>query len=201
MTYNKVCQQCKTKFTATGPATMYCNECNALRVRKMVAKGVQQVPSKTAFLQYRVLIRHDGVLHNLGTYETQKEAEEVVSAFRQKTPKVSQGQWSKDNRATTGIGYFMTSRGRIKRERRYCNRCGKDLLRLNKFEWVVHHIDHNRTNNIDENFELLCKRCHQLEHCIHDPKTGQYTQSSTTISEESTTQANGVGSGGASKDA
>ena len=29
---------------------------------------------------------------------------------------------------------------------------------------AVHHKDHNRKNNVESNFELLCKRCHQVEH-------------------------------------
>jgi len=33
----------------------------------------------------------------------------------------------------------------------------KDLL-------LVHHRDHSRRNNVIENLELMCKRCHQIEH-------------------------------------
>lgn len=29
---------------------------------------------------------------------------------------------------------------------------------------LVHHKDHNRYNNIVSNLELVCKRCHQIEH-------------------------------------
>lgn len=29
---------------------------------------------------------------------------------------------------------------------------------------LVHHVDHNRRNNVVENLELVCKRCHQIEH-------------------------------------
>jgi hypothetical protein len=41
------------------------------------------------------------------------------------------------------------------------------LISVGKYEWVVHHRDHDRSNNVDENFELLCKRCHQIEHECH----------------------------------
>lgn len=44
-----------------------------------------------------------------------------------------------------------------------CNRCGTTE------NLVVHHIDENRNNNpLDgSNWEILCKRCHQLHHgCI-----------------------------------
>lgn len=47
---------------------------------------------------------------------------------------------------------------------RYCERCNKDLLGAAPGMRAVHHKDHNRKNNVEENFELLCKRCHQIEH-------------------------------------
>ncbi len=48
-----------------------------------------------------------------------------------------------------------------------CSRCGCDLDFDNQYMWCVHHIDHNRDNNSPQNLELLCKRCHQLEHnCV-----------------------------------
>lgn len=47
---------------------------------------------------------------------------------------------------------------------RFCERCGKDLLDSAPAERAVHHKDHNRKNNVEGNFELLCKRCHQVEH-------------------------------------
>ena len=69
-----------------------------------------------------------------------------------------------DSQYKTGIRYFKKRRSVIKSERRFCERCKKDLLSAGKGQWAVHHKDHNRKHNIDSNFELLCKRCHQLEH-------------------------------------
>ncbi len=63
-----------------------------------------------------------------------------------------------------GIKYFHDNAKRIKDERRCCEECGKDLSTANRYQWCVHHIDHDRTNNDDSNFQLLCKRCHQIEH-------------------------------------
>ena len=50
------------------------------------------------------------------------------------------------------------------RKVRYCERCDTDLLGATPAMRAVHHKDHNRKNNVEENFELLCKRCHQVEH-------------------------------------
>ena len=47
---------------------------------------------------------------------------------------------------------------------RYCERCNKDLLNVSPYHRCVHHKDHNRSNNDESNFELLCKSCHQKEH-------------------------------------
>ena len=48
-----------------------------------------------------------------------------------------------------------------------CNRCNS------KVNLLAHHIDHNRKNNKLENFEILCKRCHQEHHSKRD-YTGKY---------------------------
>lgn len=50
------------------------------------------------------------------------------------------------------------------RKVRYCERCAKDLQDAPPHMRCVHHKDHNRKNNDESNFELLCKRCHQIEH-------------------------------------
>ena len=44
----------------------------------------------------------------------------------------------------------------------------KECMRCKSTKFiVVHHRDYNRTNNKIANLEVLCKRCHQLEHnCI-----------------------------------
>lgn len=59
---------------------------------------------------------------------------------------------------------------------RYCERCNIDLLNAGTGFWCVHHKDHDRTNNVESNFELLCKRCHQIEHeCWKNFKQGSET--------------------------
>lgn len=50
-----------------------------------------------------------------------------------------------------------------------CERCGS----INSL--LVHHRDHNKSNNELYNLEILCKRCHQEHHCIRDSK-GRYTK-------------------------
>lgn len=85
-----------------------------------------------------------------------------------------------------GIGIFHKVKHKIKEKRRYCERCSKDLIDAHRYGWCMHHKDHDRTNNNEYNLELLCKRCHQIEHecwkafegvetkVVRDPHTGRY---------------------------
>ena len=59
---------------------------------------------------------------------------------------------------------YETIRGEIKELVRFCERCAKDLIDAAHHEWAVHHKDHDRQNSARDNLELLCKRCHQIEH-------------------------------------
>lgn len=45
-----------------------------------------------------------------------------------------------------------------------CERCGSTIDVSRRGTWAGHHKDHNRLNNTPENLEVLCKRCHQIEH-------------------------------------
>ena len=66
-----------------------------------------------------------------------------------------------------GISVFFSEGKRLKSEVNRCMRCHKPLEDAKPSEWACHHKDHDRSNNIPENFELLCKRCHQIEHdCV-----------------------------------
>ena len=45
-----------------------------------------------------------------------------------------------------------------------CERCGITIDASARGTWAGHHKDHNRRNNIQDNLEVLCKKCHQIEH-------------------------------------
>lgn len=84
----------------------------------------------------------------------------------------------KGSGSNTGIGKenHMYRHGKLtfkrwarekKQELGHCERCFKDLREATHYQWVGHHKDHNQMNNVPENLELLCRRCHQLEHdCV-----------------------------------
>lgn len=56
-----------------------------------------------------------------------------------------------------------------------CERCGVSLVDASKSHWAGHHKDHDRTNNTIDNLEVLCKRCHQIEHECHKAFEGLTT--------------------------
>lgn len=76
-------------------------------------------------------------------------------------------KYTEDSQYKYGIGFFRREGAKIKEAVRYCEHCGKDLKNAGRYSWVVHHKDHNRKNNTLENYELLCKACHQKEHECH----------------------------------
>jgi len=71
---------------------------------------------------------------------------------------------SNDDQFKTGVAKFHKDRERVLRERKCCERCSKNVLNVGWAFRVVHHRDHDRSHNEDSNYELLCKRCHQIEH-------------------------------------
>jgi len=82
-----------------------------------------------------------------------------------------------------GIGMYKKIRNqKLFEQDTKCARCNTDIQVTNPHMWCGHHIDHDRTNNDPSNIEVVCKRCHQIEHdCASAFKKG-----ATTISKEST---------------
>lgn len=135
---DKSCEICTTTFTPKGPSSKYCSSCALERKREAGRRGTNK---------YRLV---HGLIKNPG----------VGSGN-------SQGKGEEHHSYKNGISSFIRKRRDIKNIIRYCERCNKDLSKVNRWGWVIHHKDHNRKNNVDSNFELLCKRCHQIEHDCH----------------------------------
>jgi hypothetical protein len=135
----KTCRACGVVFKPKAPCNLYCSfECSEpIRIEK------QRRASYAAWVK------------------------EAVRTGREHVVGVGKGgsnpKYKDHPQYKTGISQFAKLRPVVK-ERRYCERCSKDLEFVGSFEWCVHHRDHDRTNNEIENLELLCKRCHQIEH-------------------------------------
>lgn len=96
------------------------------------------------------------------------------------------GRGSKRGVAASGYRHGLSVFQRLGRERlKYlnycCERCGTNIDASKRGTWAGHHKDHDRTNNVESNLEVLCKRCHQIEHECWNSFEGV-----TTISKEST---------------
>lgn len=98
-----------------------------------------------------------------------KKQRELVDSYRKKKGVLvgvgsgnAQGRGESHHTYKNGIqGYRDLARGN---KPPFCERCQTSIDFSNWAKWCVHHKDHNRENNKLENLELLCKRCHQLEH-------------------------------------
>jgi hypothetical protein len=90
---------------------------------------------------------------------------------RIKNPGVGSGgsQWGEKNSQYTGKSGASGCRKAMKLLPSICNRCNSTSHLL------AHHIDHNRENNSLDNFEILCKSCHQRHHETRDEQ-GRYTK-------------------------
>lgn len=153
--FAKTCKMCGCDFIGSGPAAVYCTSC------KEVVLGRQREASRIRVAKVRAAtgrIKKPGV----GSGNNQKLGTEHPSYKH---------------------GYYIADRLRVTKKltQRYCERCEKDLIDVNRWMWVVHHKDHNHCNNAEENLELLCKRCHQIEHECHTA----FSKGATTISKES----------------
>lgn len=136
---------CKSAFTPKAPAQVYCAVCGD--------KAKDILTKRKAEASYAAFVRK-AISDGRG---------DKVGVGRGNSYKPGKDHPSYKN----GISFFHSVSKKIKEERRYCESCKKDLLDATRHKWVVHHKDHNRNNNTVENFMLLCKRCHQLEHdCI-----------------------------------
>lgn len=154
----KECIYCKMIYQPTGPAHLFCSEC------KKHLKSLE-----TQVSNHEINFKKNG-----GRY-----------IWRGKGG--SQGTGEANSNYKNGIGIFSTILSPAVKTRRYCERCNKDLKNASPKEWCAHHRDHDRFNNTIDNIELLCKRCHQLEHdCIKQLDIINNQKSATTISKEST---------------
>ena len=131
---DKICL-CGKSFSPTGPAQKYCAACK-LKYKAAARVGNYQRSAAVRGLNYGV---------GTGNHGNHPKGQDSACY-------------------SSGKNLWVAARKEILFERKCCERCGKNLLHVTPYERCIHHRDHNKMNNTKENFELLCKRCHQLEH-------------------------------------
>lgn len=150
---DKPCKICGTVYTPIGPCSYYCSKC---------AEEQRKLSNRKRELAYR---KRKGCLVGVG--------------------KGGATHSGKLNPMWKGgvASIFASHRKEMRASIKVCEWCGKDLAHAGRYEWCVHHLDHNRKNNDRSNLVMLCKRCHQVHHeCIK----ALIPESATTISKEST---------------
>lgn len=93
-------------------------------------------------------------------FEGRYPKSKICKACSKRGAKRGEAHWNYKDGSYT----YETIRAELKVQYRYCAHCNKDLLDATHYEWVIHHKDHDHYNNSESNLELLCKRCHQVEH-------------------------------------
>lgn len=152
---DKPCKICGVMYTPTGPCSYYCPTC---------AEGQRKLSNRRKEIAYR---KRKGCLVGVGKGGAPHRGE--------LNPMWKGGVAS----------IFASHRSQMRATIKHYEWCGKDLTDVGRYEWCVHHIDHNRKNNNRSNLVMLCKRCHQVHHeCIRN----LIPESATTISKESTSK-------------
>ncbi len=98
-----------------------------------------------------------------------KASMEWQRKYKTKTPGVGKGGTTQQGE---GNPYYKHGRSVFRRWAKEkliqldhcCERCGVKIDPSQRGTWAGHHKDHNPTNNIRENLEVLCRRCHAIEH-------------------------------------
>ena len=135
----KTCEVCGCTYAARGTASRYCLPC---------AKERARIASRTGSYAHKL---RNGMINKPG----------VGSGGNQ--------DGSNNHQYKHGLyTSFYTEGKQMLLDIGHCERCHKDLTEAKSSEWCVHHRDHDRTHNVRSNYELLCKRCHQLEHNCQD---------------------------------
>lgn len=131
---DRQCIDCGVTYNPTSPAQKRCGPCAAAKQRERVREANQRLRERQG--------KNVGV--GRGAHNTTGELHPQWAGGERKFGEVlAPAYW---------------------RKVRYCERCAVDLKDAPPAMRCVHHKDHNRKNNDDSNFELLCKRCHQVEH-------------------------------------
>lgn len=172
------CHRCSKELTTKeplkGPLKKYCDECRVQvkRDRYYTYKtGIKPVsvcdscgveidktgtPAKRYCLNCAEPIKKKKIRQSIDKYREKKGVQVGVGSGN------TQGSGKEHRAYKTGIALYKQT---VKeRGDSHCNRCKAEIDFSSHYNWVVHHIDHNRSNNNADNLELLCKKCHQREH-------------------------------------
>lgn len=146
----KECERCCSLFIPRSPRTRFCDDCREIHEKeknkeRYIKNGKKQTSA------HRWIRKGD------------KKVYVPVGSYNQS------GENNNYYKNGTGIDWFKRA---LKILPEKCNRCGKTELELKRLTnskircLLLHHRDGNHNNNSEDNWEILCKRCHQNHHSV-----------------------------------
>jgi len=198
MKYNKICKECNNTFETPGPAAVYCTACSPFMLKwTSIEKGIA---FKRSTQTYRVILNRKSSGKVWKQFNTLQKArnylEELSNSFAKEPNTGLHNNICRGGRVGPLHNFSQLRQLLQEKETFTCNRCTAEwpIKKLN-----IHHIDHDRTNDVIDNFEILCTYCHRAHHntlgYFPNGRWGFIKETSETIPEGSTPQVNGGGSG------
>ena len=142
------CEMCDIPFIPRSPRTRFCDNCRLEHEREMAHKRY---------------LRNGQTSAHRWKYINGRKVYVPVGSYNQK------GENNNAYKNGSGIDWYSRA---IEVLPEKCNRCGAtNEENLNKGKsniryLLLHHKDGNHSNNSPENWEILCKRCHQKHHSV-----------------------------------
>lgn len=138
------CPNCGEVFQLKSPRAIYCETCRPIvERRKSKERWIKNGRKQTSAKNWKYV---DG------------KKVYVKSGYHQA------GENNNAYKNGTGIDWFAKAMEILPHK---CNRCGKteDEENYKVRNLLLHHKDGNHNNNSPDNWEILCKQCHQKHHC------------------------------------
>ena len=157
----KTCPRCGKYFVPKSARTIFCEECqypHELEMARERARKYRETGRRAELDQLR--------------YQVIDGKRVYVSPGRNQS-----GENNGNYKNGSGIDWYKKA---IEVLPEKCNRCGateselQERLGTRMRNLLLHHKDGNHNNNSPDNWEILCKRCHQLHHSERDSKTGRF---------------------------
>lgn len=175
----KNCKRCSTEYVTKSKAAKYCEDCKILNKKEDAARRYQRNKKGEDLIKHCLDCGIKIDIVNKPNTKRCKECSLKASKISHKKygdiyreeklgQKVGVGSGNNQGEHTThhsyknGTGSYRTVGKKYLGQ--FCNRCNVNINFEKRGMFAIHHKDHDRKNNDLNNLELLCKRCHQLEH-------------------------------------